>query len=62
LIVALQAIADDVFKPYMTTKKGGLGMGLMMCRTIVESHGGTLSLKPSRARGARFDIQLPIAQ
>lgn len=56
------AIADDVFKPYMTTKRGGLGMGLMMCRTIVESHGGALSLKRSRARGARFDIQLPIAQ
>jgi PAS domain S-box-containing protein len=55
-------IAEEVFKPYVTTKKGGLGMGLMMSRTIVESHGGSLLLKPSRGRGARFDITLPIAQ
>jgi signal transduction histidine kinase len=55
-------IAEEVFKPYVTTKKGGLGMGLMMSRTIVESHGGSLLLKPFRERGARLDITLPIAQ
>ncbi len=53
--------ADDIFEPFKTTKKNGLGMGLIMCRTIVEAHGGTLSLRLSRRRGARFDITLPSA-
>lgn len=37
-------------------------MGLMMCRTIVESNGGSLSLPANRRRGARFGIVLPHAR
>jgi len=57
-----EALGEKIFEPYITTKREGLGMGLMMCQNIVESHGGKLSLKRSRKRGARFDISLPLAQ
>jgi PAS domain S-box-containing protein len=54
------ALRDDIFRPYTTTKPEGLGMGLMMCRTIVESHGGELRLDPRRRRGATFRFTLPV--
>lgn len=49
-----------LFDPYITTKPTGLGMGLMICRTIVESHGGSLRLMPNRANisGATFRFTL----
>jgi two-component system, LuxR family, sensor kinase FixL len=51
---------ESIFQPYTTTKPGGLGMGLMMCRTIIESHGGTLQIEPRRKRGAAFRCMLPV--
>ena len=51
---------ESIFQPYTTTKPGGLGMGLMMCRTIIESHGGTLQIEPRRKRGAAFRCVLPV--
>ncbi|MGQ0618590.1 MAG: ATP-binding protein [Panacagrimonas sp.] len=57
-----ETLRESIFQPYMTTKKGGLGMGLMMCRTIVESHGGQLTLDHRRKRGAAFRFTLPIAR
>lgn len=50
-------LAARIFEPYVTTKPEGLGMGLMICRTIVESHGGSLRLLPTR-RGAAFRFTL----
>jgi C4-dicarboxylate-specific signal transduction histidine kinase len=50
-------LASRIFEPYVTTKPEGLGMGLMICRTIVESHGGSLRLLPTR-RGAAFRFTL----
>jgi len=55
-----EAMRESVFQPYTTTKAGGLGMGLMMCRTIVESHGGDLLIDPKRKRGAAFRATLPV--
>lgn len=56
-----EKLRADIFRPYTTTKKEGLGMGLMMCRTIVESHGGELRLDARRRRGATFRFTLPAA-
>jgi PAS domain S-box-containing protein len=55
------ARARSIFEPYVTTKETGLGMGLMICRTIVESHGGTIRLLTDRAPGACFKFTVPVA-
>ena len=52
---------DRVFQPMMSTKSGGMGLGLSVTRTIVESHGGNLRVGASRWGGARFSFTLAIA-
>lgn len=56
------SLARRIFDPYFTTKETGLGMGLMICRTIVESHGGSIRLIPAKGRGADFRFTLPLAR
>ncbi|NMG17174.1 PAS domain-containing sensor histidine kinase [Aromatoleum bremense] len=50
---------SKIYEPYYTTKPDGLGLGLMMCRTILESHGGNLKLIPTSRGGATFKFVLP---
>jgi signal transduction histidine kinase len=52
---------DRVFNPFFTTKPSGMGLGLSICQTIVEGHGGKLRLVKSDASGSVFEIALPIA-
>lgn len=51
--------AADPFRPFATTKATGLGLGLSICRTIVQGHGGTLAFDPERPCGARVVLALP---
>jgi signal transduction histidine kinase len=51
--------ADRVFSPLFTTKTKGMGMGLSICRAIVEAHEGRLAFFPNGARGAVFQFTLP---
>ena len=51
--------ADQVFEPYMSTKETGLGLGLAICRRIVEAHGGQISAANRSAKGAVFTVHLP---
>ena len=51
-------LADNIFNPYITTKESGLGMGLSISRTIIEGHGGRLTLARAGPRGACFRFTL----
>jgi PAS domain S-box-containing protein len=50
---------DRIFNAFFTTKRNGMGMGLAICRLIVEAHSGTLSVVPSISDGSVFQIILP---
>jgi signal transduction histidine kinase len=52
-------VAEKMFDPFFTTKPGGMGMGLAICKTIVEAHGGSLMAFPNTPQGMEFQIVLP---
>jgi signal transduction histidine kinase len=56
-----EAVATRVFEPFVTTKPGGLGMGLAICRAIAEAHGGHLIAEAAAGGGLRVTLSLPPA-
>ena len=53
------AIAERIFDPFVTTKKKGMGMGLPVCRRLVQAHGGTIEAESAPGGGALFRVRLP---
>jgi two-component system, LuxR family, sensor histidine kinase DctS len=53
-------IQRQLFTPFFTTKSEGMGLGLSMCRTVVEQHGGFLGFEPNGAQGTIFRFTLPV--
>jgi two-component system sensor kinase FixL len=55
-------IADNLFKPFVTSKPDGMGLGLSICRTIIESHGGKIWVEPNSPQGSIFRFTLPTSR
>ena len=54
------AVAERMFQPFFTTKRDGLGMGLAICRSIIETHGGRLWAAPRGPHGADIRFTIPL--
>jgi signal transduction histidine kinase len=53
------AVRERLFEPLVTTRAKGTGLGLTICRQIIQQHGGTIELADQEGRGAAFRIRLP---
>ena len=53
---------NRIFDPFFTTKSGGMGLGLAICFTVAESHGGKLRLVKSDAEGSIFELTIPVGE
>ena len=53
-------IDKSLFRPFQTTKKQGMGIGLYHCKTIVEAHGGRIEVESEEGRGTTFRVLLPV--
>jgi two-component system sensor histidine kinase DctS len=54
-------VASQLFTPFFTTKDEGMGLGLSLCRTVIEQHGGFLGFEPALPQGTVFSFTLPVA-
>jgi two-component system sensor histidine kinase DctS len=54
-------VAERLFSPFFSTKAEGMGMGLNVCRTAIEFHGGTLTHRANPGGGTIFTFTLPAA-
>jgi signal transduction histidine kinase len=54
-------VSQSLFRPFQSTKKHGLGIGLFQCRAIVRAHGGSMQVATELGKGTTFAVSLPVA-
>jgi signal transduction histidine kinase len=54
-------VTGSLFKPFQTTKKQGLGIGLYHSKTIVEGHGGRIEVESTEGKGTTFQVVLSVS-
>jgi signal transduction histidine kinase len=55
-------VKEDLWKPLKTTKAKGMGLGLAICKRIIEAHGGSIEVESAQGRGSTFMVVLPFRQ
>ena len=56
-----EKVASQLFTPFFTTRPEGMGLGLSLCRTVIEQHGGFLGYESVQPQGTIFSFTLPVA-
>jgi C4-dicarboxylate-specific signal transduction histidine kinase len=56
-----EAVSAKLFDPFFTTKSNGMGVGLSICQSIINAHGGTIGYRPNNNCGSVFHFSLPLA-
>jgi two-component system sensor kinase FixL len=57
-----EEVQANLFQPFVSTKRNGMGIGLSICHTIVSAHRGRISAEPNPGGGTIFRITLPVAR
>lgn len=60
--ISREFMKDKLFKPFQSTKKKGLGIGLYQSKEIVEAHGGRIEVESAEGKGTTFEVRLPIVK
>lgn len=55
-------VRKKLFQPFVTTKQGGMGVGLMICQSIIQFHGGGIEVSPDNEQGTAFCFRLPVGE